>query len=80
MVQWAKNPTAVVQVSVELWIQSPAQCNGLKDLALVQLRCRLQLWLEFSLLTGNFHAPRVWPLKKKNMSKTNNHSPSINIK
>ena len=35
MVQWVKNPTAVVQVAVEVQVWSPAWHNGLKDLALL---------------------------------------------
>lgn len=37
-VQWVKPLTAVTQVAVEVWVQSPAQCNGLKRI----LRCQLQ--------------------------------------
>ena len=37
MVQWVPNPTAVTQVAVEVWVRSPAQRSGLKDLALLQL-------------------------------------------
>ena len=33
VVQWIKNLTAVTWVTVEARVQSPAQCNGLKDLA-----------------------------------------------
>ena len=33
MAQWVKNLTAVAQVTVEVWIRSPAQCSRLKDLA-----------------------------------------------
>ena len=37
VVQWVKNPTAVAQVSVEVVVQSPTHCSGLKDQALSQL-------------------------------------------
>ena len=30
VVQWAESLTAVAQVAVEVWVQSPTQCNGLK--------------------------------------------------
>ena len=36
-------------------VQSPAQCSGLKDLALWQLWYRSQLWLRFSPWPGNIH-------------------------
>ena len=35
--QQVKNPTAAAQVTTEEWVQSLAQCNGLKDPALLQL-------------------------------------------
>ena len=31
MVQWVKNLTPAAQVAVEVWVQSPARCRGLKD-------------------------------------------------
>ena len=42
--------------------------QGVKDLALLQLWCRLQLWHRFDPWLGNFYMPRVWPnifLKKR---------------
>ena len=33
MGQWVKNPNAAARVAVEVQVQCPAQCNGLKDLA-----------------------------------------------
>ena len=45
MVQWVKNPTAVAQVAAEVQVQS---------LALLQLWCRLQLWLGFDPRPRNF--------------------------
>ena len=50
-----KSPTAVAWVASEVGIPSPAQCNGLKDLALLHLQLRLNPW------HGNFHMPWVWP-------------------
>ena len=47
VVQWVKSPIAA-QVVVELWVRSPARHSGLKDPALLQLWCRLQLWFRFS--------------------------------
>ena len=32
MAQWVKNLTLAAQVTVEAWIQSPAQHSGLRDL------------------------------------------------
>ena len=46
--QWVKNPTAVILIIVEMWVQSQACCSGLKDLTLLQMWCRSQLWLGFS--------------------------------
>ena len=34
--------------SLQVWVASLAWCYGLKDLALLQLWCRLQLWLRFN--------------------------------
>ena len=36
VVQWLKNPTAVVQVTAEVWVRSPAPRSGLKDPVLPQ--------------------------------------------
>ena len=60
--QWAKNPTAVIWVAAEVQVWSPAHCSGLKDLVLLQLQHRSQL---FNHWPRNFHILRVWPLKKK---------------
>ena len=65
--QWVKNPTAVVWVA-ETQVRSPTWSSGLKDLALPQLQCRLQLQLRFIPEAGNFHMLRAWPLKKKKRS------------
>ena len=48
LVQWVKNLTAAALVTVEVQVQSLACCRGLKDLALLQLWHRSQLWLRFS--------------------------------
>ena len=55
--QWVKNPTAAAQVAVEVWVQSLAQCSGLKCIALAVAQIQS--------LPGNFHMPCVG-LKKKN--------------
>ena len=65
MVQWVKNLTAAVWVTVKVWVQSLARHSGLKDQVLLQLQCRLQLRLGFNLWPGNFHMLWVWLLKKK---------------
>ena len=57
MAQWVKNPTAVAQVSTEAQVQSLAWHSGLKDLELLQLHHRSQLWLRFSPWPWNFHMP-----------------------
>ena len=36
--QWIKNLTVASGVTVEAWVQSPAQCSGLKDPVLPQLQ------------------------------------------
>ena len=54
MVQWAKNPTAVAQVTEEVQVRSPAQHSGLKDLTLPQPQLGFNPWTE------NFHMPQVW--------------------
>ena len=38
MVQWVENPTAVAQVTVQVQVQSPARCSGLKGLELPHLQ------------------------------------------
>ena len=43
MAQWVQNPTAKAQVAAEAQVQSSAQSSGLKDLALLQLWCTLNL-------------------------------------
>ena len=49
MVQGVKNPISMAQVAVGAQVQSPAQGNGVKDLALLQLWHRSWLPLGFSL-------------------------------
>ena len=59
MAQWVNNLTAAAQVTVEVWVQFPAWCSGLKDLVLPKLPLRFSPWPE------SFHVPQVGPLKKK---------------
>ena len=59
VVQWVKNLTAVAE-----WLRSVQKCRfnpwlELKDLVLLQLRCRMMLWLPFSPWPGNGHMLRV---------------------
>ena len=56
MAQWVKNLTVLAQVAMEVWVQSPAWCSGLKDLVLLQLRDSLKLQLIFNPWSGNFLA------------------------
>jgi len=44
----------------------PAQAQWVKDLALLQLWCRLQLWLGFHPWPGNF---RISQVQLKNINK-----------
>ena len=63
MAQWVKNLMAAAEVAMEAQVQSSVWGSRLKDLALVQLWCSLQLWLVFSPWLGNVHMLQVWPLK-----------------
>ena len=44
----------------------PDSVQWVKDLTLLQLWHRLQLWLSFIPWLGNFHTTWVWPTKKVN--------------
>ena len=57
--QWVKNLTTVARVTVEVQVQSPARCSGLKYLVLLQLQLRFKPW------PGNFHMPPVQLLQEK---------------
>ena len=65
MAQWAKNPVAETGVTAEAWVQSLAQCCGLKDPALPQLWCRLQLQLGFHPWPQKLPYVYSGPIKKK---------------
>ena len=39
--QWVTNPNAEAQVAAKAQVPSQAWCSGLKDLALLQLWCRV---------------------------------------
>ena len=47
----------------------PAVAQRVKDLALLQLWHRLQLWLRFDPRPRNFHMPRTRPKKLKKIKK-----------
>ena len=55
MVQRVKHLTSVAWLAAEVLVQSPAQCSGLENLAL------LQVWLRFSPWSRNFNMPQVRP-------------------
>ena len=57
--QQVRNWTAVAGVTVEVWVSSLFWHSGLKDLALLQWQCRLQLWLRFNPCPGNFQMLKV---------------------
>ena len=59
---WIKDPTAAGLVTVEVWVQS-CLVQWIKDLALLQLWCRLQLKVRFDPWLGNFHVSLVQPKK-----------------
>ena len=65
--QQVKNLTAAALVTAEVQVPSLAWSSGLKDLALLQWWCRLQLQLRFSLWPRNFHMSLVAPKKKMSM-------------
>ena len=65
MAQWVKNLTAVAWVTVEVQVQSPAHCSGLKDLALPQLWHRWQLQLKFNPGPENFCIPEAQLWRKE---------------
>ena len=46
----------------------PILVQWVKNPTLLQLWCRLQLWLGFNPWPGNFHVLWVWPKKKKKKS------------
>ena len=69
--QWFKNPTAVALFAAVVQV-------GLKDLVLLQLWHRSQLWLRFNPWPGNCHVDATdAPLRKrKKMSKRQNQQES----
>lgn len=58
VVQWVKNPIAATSVSAKVHIRSLAWQTWLKDLVLLQLLYRSQLWLRLDTWPGNFHIGR----------------------
>ena len=63
--QRVKNLNVAAQVTPEERVWSPSKHSELQDPALPQLPHRSQLQLRFNPWPGNFHMPRVRPLKKK---------------
>ena len=49
--------------STRTQVPSPAQPSGLKDLVLLELQCRSQLWLGSDPLAQELHMPRAQPKK-----------------
>jgi len=45
------------------WCSIPGLAQWVRDPVFLQLWCKMQRWLRFSSWPGNFHMPRVWPLK-----------------
>ena len=58
MAQWAKDLTVASLVAAETWVQSPAQCSGLRISSCHSCGVR-QLWLRFNPEPGNFKIPRA---------------------
>ena len=65
MVQWVKNLTAVVWVTLELWVPSLAQHSGLKDLALLEPLRKSAAVAGIQSLAQELLYAWMWPLKKK---------------
>ena len=65
MAQWVKNPTEAAQVAAEMQVQSLAQCNGLKALALPQLQHRLAVMAQIQSLAWELPYAMVVAIKKK---------------
>ena len=59
--QWVKNLTEAAQVTMKVWVKSPAQHSGVKYPLLLWLQLSLQLWLRFDLWPRNFHIPYIYP-------------------
>ena len=57
---WVKDPTAVVLVAAEVQFH-PWPVQWVPDPALLQLWCRLQLWLAFHPWPRSFHVSWLWP-------------------
>lgn len=47
---WVKNLTAAAEVTIAVWVQHLAQCNGLKDRGFLQLWHHVQLQLKIQSL------------------------------
>ena len=67
--QWVKNPAAVAQVSVDVQVQSSAQCSGLKDPELP-----VAAWVQ-SLV---WEVPYAVGAAIKNTNNNNNKTPKLN--
>ena len=52
--QWVEDLTAVAQVVEEIWVRSLAQCNRLKDLALLQFWAQITATAQIQFLAWEF--------------------------
>ena len=64
MVQWVKNPTTATWVTAEVEVWSLAWHRELRDLALLQLWHRSELWLGFNPWPRTFHMSQAQPFKR----------------
>ena len=46
MAQWIRKPTAAAQATTEAWVQSLAQCSGLKGSVLLQIQVTAEAWIQ----------------------------------
>ena len=74
LVGLTKEGSGVPTVTAAMWVQSLAQHSGLKDPALPQLLCRLQLQLRFNPWPRNFCMPQMWPQPLKKQIKNKEES------
>ena len=72
MVQWVKNPTAMARVAAEAQVRSSARFIWLKDLLLLLLWCKMQLWLHSIPGLGTSICLRCGHKKNKKQNKTKN--------
>ena len=61
MLQWVNDPVYLCGIAGSI----PGLVQWVKDLVLLLLWQRVQLWLKFDSWPGNFQVPQVWMKKKR---------------